>query len=211
MQLWLEHFGVSVSAISGVLAARGKKVDLFGVLVLALVTAFGGGTVRDVIAGDLPVVWIREPSLLINATIVALLMFFVRRVRELPRGFLVVADAFALALFTIVGTRKGVALDFAAPVAVMLGVITGVAGGILRDVLTGEVPMVFRPQIYLYATAALAGATAFVTLNHWWPNQPAVTVICTVAILGLRLAAINYRLKLPVLEETAPDQRNNPS
>jgi uncharacterized membrane protein YeiH len=172
------------------------------VLVLALVTAFGGGTVRDVIAGDLPVVWIREPSLLLNATIVALLTFFIRRVRELPRGFLLVADAFALALFTIVGTRKGVALDFAAPVAVMLGVITGVAGGILRDVLTGEVPMVFRPQIYLYATAALAGASVFVLWNHFTPNQPLVTFVCTGLILALRLAGIRLKLSLPVLEET---------
>src|SRR3954462_9463502 len=139
MQIWLEHFGVGVSAISGVLAARGKRVDLFGVLVLALVTAFGGGTVRDLLVGDLPVVWIREPAFLLNASIMALLTFFVRRVRELPRGFLLVADAFALALFTIIGTRKGVALQFAPPVAVLLGVVTGVAGGILRDVLTGEV------------------------------------------------------------------------
>ena len=201
MQLWLEHFGVAVSAISGVLAGRGKRVDLFGVLVLALVTAFGGGTLRDLLVGDLPVVWLREPVLLLNATVVALLTFFMRRVRELPRGFLLVADAFALALFTIVGTRKGVAMNFDAPVAVMLGVITGVAGGILRDVLTGEVPMVFRPQIYLYATAALLGGTAFVVANHWWPNQPAVTVLCTALILTLRLVGIRLKLSLPVLEE----------
>ena len=203
MQLWLEHFAVCVSAISGVLAARGKRVDLFGVLVLALVTAFGGGTVRDLLVGDLPVVWIREPSLLLNASVMALVTFFVRRVRALPRGFLLVADAFALALFTIVGTRKGVALDFAAPVAVMLGVITGVAGGILRDVLTGEVPMVFRPQIYLYATAALVGAAVFVIANRWWPNQPWVTVACTALILALRLAGIRLKLSLPVLETEA--------
>lgn len=202
MQLWLEHFGVGVSAISGVLAARGKKVDLFGVLVLALVTSFGGGTVRDVLSGDLPVAWIREPSFLANATITTFITFFVRRARELPRGFLLVADAFALALFTIVGTRKGVAMEFAAPVAVMLGVITGVAGGILRDVLTGDVPMVFRPQIYLYATAALAGAVVFVVWNRFAPNQPVVTVVCTLGILVLRLAAIKHRLKLPVMEET---------
>ena len=201
MQLWLEHFGVCVSAISGVLAARGKKVDLFGVLVLALVTSFGGGTVRDLLAGDLPVFWIRDPGLLYNAAITAFVTFFVRRVRELPRGFLLVADAFALALFTIVGTRKGVAMEFAAPVAVMLGVITGVAGGILRDVLTGEVPMVFRPQIYLYATAALAGAVAFVVWNHFAPNQPAATVVCTGLILALRLAGIRLKISLPVLEE----------
>src|SRR6185295_4853478 len=174
MQYLLDHFGISVGAISGVLAARGKKVDLFGVLVLALVTSFGGGTVRDVLVGDLPVVWIREPAFLLNATSVALVTFFVRRVRELPRSFLLVADAFALALFTIVGVRKGVALEFAAPVAVLLGVVTGVAGGILRDVLTGEVPLVFQPQIYLYATAALIGAAAFVTWDHWQPNRAIV-------------------------------------
>jgi len=201
VQTWLEHFGVSVSAISGVLAARGKRVDLFGVLVLALVTSFGGGTVRDVLVGDLPVVWIREPSFLLNASIVAIATFFVRRVRELPRTFLLVADAFALALFTIVGTRKGVALNFAPPVAVLLGVVTGVAGGILRDVLTGEVPLVFQPQIYLYATAALIGATAFVTLLKVWPNQPALTVLCTTMILALRLAGIRLKLSLPILEE----------
>jgi uncharacterized membrane protein YeiH len=200
MQIWLEHFGVAVSAISGVLAARGKKVDLFGVLVLALVTSFGGGTVRDVLIGDLPVVWMREPALLLNATAIAFVTFFVRRVRELPRSVLLVADACALALFTIVGTRKGVAMNFAPSVAVLLGVITGVAGGILRDVLTGEVPMVFRPQIYLYATAALAGGTAFVVLHHWWPNQPAVTVVCAGSILALRLVGIRLKLSLPVLE-----------
>ena len=200
MQLWLEHFGVCVSAISGVLAARGKRVDLFGVLVLALVTSFGGGTVRDLLVGDLPVVWIREPALLLNATITAFVTFFVRRVRELPRGFLLVADAFALALFTIVGTRKGVAMEFALPVAVLLGVVTGVAGGILRDVLTGEVPLVFQPQIYLYATAALAGSTAFVLLDARWPNLPGITVGCTALILALRLAGIRLKLSLPVLE-----------
>ena len=201
MQIWQEHFGVTVSAISGVLAARGKRVDLFGVLVLALVTAFGGGTVRDVLVGDLPVVWLREPSLLLNATITAVITFFVRRVQEIPRSVLLVADAFALALFTIVGTSKGVALGFTAPVAVLLGVVTGVAGGILRDVLTGEVPLVFQPKIYLYATAALAGATAFVLLLPVWPNQTAVTVVGTGLILTLRLAGIWLKLSLPVLDE----------
>jgi uncharacterized membrane protein YeiH len=198
--LWLEHFAVAVSAISGVLAARGKRVDLFGVLVLALATSFGGGTVRDLLVGDLPVVWIREPSMLLNASAVALLTFFVRRVREIPGGFLLVADAFALALFTIIGTRKGVALQFAPPVAVMLGVVTGVAGGIIRDVLTAEVPLVFRSQIYLYATASLIGATTFVTVLQWWPNPFLLTIICVALILALRLIGIRLKLTLPVLD-----------
>ena len=115
----LEHFGVFVSAITGVLAARGKQIDLFGVL--ALVTAFGGGTVRDVLVGDLPVAWLRGPALLINATLAALLTFFIARWRELPRRALLVADAFALAFFTMLGTQKGVALHFSPPVAVLLG------------------------------------------------------------------------------------------
>jgi uncharacterized membrane protein YeiH len=153
------------------------------------------------LVGDLPVVWIREPAFLLNATAVALVTFFVRRVRELPRTFLLVADAFALALFTIVGTRKGVSMEFAAPVAILLGVVTGVAGGILRDVLTGDVPLVFQPQIYLYATAALIGATAFVVWNHWASNRPAVTVACTGLILALRLAGIRLKLSLPTLDE----------
>jgi uncharacterized membrane protein YeiH len=199
VQLWLEHFAVGVSAISGVLAARGKRVDLFGVLVLALVTAFGGGTVRDLMVGDLPVVWLRDPAFLLNATATAVITFFVRRVREMPGSVLLVADAFALALFTIVGTRKGVALHFAAPVAALLGVVTGVAGGILRDVLTGEVPLVFQPQIYLYATAALAGATVFVVLHAGGPTA-AITVISAALILAMRLVGIRLKLALPVLE-----------
>src|SRR6266511_2416416 len=127
LQLLLEHIGISVAAITGVLAARGKRIDLFGVIVLALVTAFGGGTVRDVLMNDLPPVWLRVPDYLLNATFTAVAAFFVVHLRTLPPSVLLVADAFALALFTMIGTRKGVALEFSASVAVLLGVITGVA------------------------------------------------------------------------------------
>lgn len=199
-QLLLEHFGVFVSAITGVLAARGKKIDLFGVLVLALVTAFGGGTVRDVLVGDLPVVWLRGPGLLINATVAALLTFFVARFCKLPHRALLVADALALAFFTMLGTQKGVALHFSPPVAVLLGVVTGVAGGIARDILVGEVPMVFRPEIRLYATASLCGAVACVTLHSLGVGGLLVTLAGASLVLALRLAAIYWKLSLPVFE-----------
>lgn len=202
----LEHFAIGVAAITGVLAARGKGVDLFGVVVLALVTSFGGGTVRDLLVGDTPVAWLRNPAYLLNAGLVAVVTFFVRRLHKLPDRVLLVADAFALALFTIIGTRKGVALQFAAPVAVLLGVITGVAGGMLRDVLTGEVPLVFRPHIRLYATAAMAGAAVFVILIRWWPGQPAVTIIAVSLILALRLTGIWLKISLPVFQ---PDGASN--
>jgi len=196
----LEHFGVFVAAITGVLAARGKRVDLFGVLVLALVTAFGGGTVRDLLVGDLPVVWLRGPWFLLNASLAALLTFFVERWRNLPYGALLVADAFALALFTLIGTQKGLFMAFSAPVAILLGVVTGVAGGMLRDVLTGEVPLVFRPEIRLYATAALCGAAVCVGLNRLGVGQNAATLSGIGVVLALRLAGIWWKLSLPMFE-----------
>lgn len=200
LQPVLEHVGISVSAISGVLAARGRRIDLFGVVVLALVTAFGGGTVRDVLVGDVPVVWLRNPDYLLNATLTALVAFFTVRLRHLPRVALLVADAFALALFTMIGTRKGVSLELSASVAVLLGVVTGVTGGILRDVLTGEVPLVFQPEIHLYATAALLGSIAFVALRAAGVAEPLATVAGAAAVLFLRLAGIRWKISLPVFE-----------
>lgn len=200
LQLGLEHVGISVSAIGGVLAARGKCIDLFGVIVLALVTAFGGGTVRDLLMGDLPVVWLRTPDYLLNATLTALAAFLFVRMKPLPRRALLVADAFALALFTMIGTRKGVSLHLSFPVAVLLGVVTGVAGGILRDVLTGEVPLVFQPQIHLYATAALSGSIAFVALVGASVSEAKATLTGAAFVLALRLAGIRWKISLPILE-----------
>lgn len=196
----LEHFGIAVAAITGVLAARGKRIDLFGVLVLALVTAYGGGTVRDVLMGDLPPVWLRSSAYLLNATVTALVTFFVVRLRPLPERVLLVADACALALFTIIGVRKGITLDFIPAVAILLGVITGVAGGILRDVLLGEVPLVFRREINLYATAALGGAALYVGLHATGVAEQVAIMGGVAFTLALRLAGIRWKISLPLLE-----------
>src|SRR5438552_474972 len=204
LQLMLEHAGISVSAIGGVLAARGKRIDLFGALVLALVTAFGGGTVRDLLVGDTPVGWLRNPAYLFNATATAMVAFFAVRVWNFPRQVLLVADAFALALFTMIGARKGIALQFSGSVAVLLGVVTGVAGGILRDVVIGEVPLVFQPEIHLYATAALCGAGTFVALRHVGTADSSATIVGIALVLALRLAGIRWRLSLPLFDVRAP-------
>ena len=199
MEYILEHIGVSIAAITGVLAARGKQVDLFGVLVLALVTAFGGGTIRDVLLGKLPVFWMADQRYILNASVTAVVMFYLVRYHELPGLVLMVADAFAMALFTMIGTRKGVAFPVAPTIAVMLGVITGVAGGILRDLLIGEIPLVFRREIYLYATAAFGGAVAFVALTHQDPaNGKWNAILSTLVTLLLRLAGIKWRIRLPM-------------
>jgi uncharacterized membrane protein YeiH len=204
MQFLLEQFGVSVAAISGALAARGKQVDLFGVIVLALVTAFGGGTIRDLLL-DAPVFWIQHPGYLFNAFATAVMTFYLVRYRELPGTVLLVADAFALALFTMVGTRKGLSLGTPGSVAVVMGVITGVAGGIARDLLIGEIPLVFRREIYLYATAAFVGASVFVMLDHWGVNSQANMIVSTTTTLLLRLAGIRWRIALPLFRPRAAD------
>lgn len=203
----IEHFAVGACALTGVLAARGKGLDLFGVLVLAVVAAFGGGTVRDVLVGDMPVAWLKDPSFLYTALTTGLVSFFVTRAWQPPARLLDIADAFSLALFNMVGARKGLALGFAGSVAVMLGVITGVAGGIVRDALIGRVPVVFRRDTYFYATAAAAGGLVYAVLHRgagWGANASETCGIAT--CLGLRLAALRWRLALPAMDGTTrPD------
>ena len=198
---FLDHFAVAVSALSGVLAARGKSLDLFGVLVLALVTALGGGSLRDMLAGDGAVAWLRMPELFTTVCITAGLGFFGCRWWRTPVKLLNIADALALCSFAVAGTRKGLALGFAPVVSITLGVITGVAGGIIRDTLTGSVPLVFRKDTYLYATAAMFGGLAYCLLLEKLGDNQATWIAVSSAIL-LRLGSIRYRISLPSFEST---------
>lgn len=197
MPPWIEYFAVSVCAISGVLAAEGKRMDLFGVIVLALVTAVGGGTVRDLCLGAQPVFWIKQPLHVWTALIAAVGTFVLVRFAHMPRRLLLLADAFGLALFGIAGTEKALAFGVPGVVAVLLGVVTGVAGGILRDVLRCEVPWVFQAEVDLYATAVFAGALVFVLLRQWFPASESDRYIGMAVILALRLVAMRWKLRLP--------------
>jgi uncharacterized membrane protein YeiH len=208
MQSLFEHLGVAVAAITGVLAARGKRVDLFGVLVLALVTAFGGGTIRDLTLGARPVFWVRDSGYVITGVATAFVAFFIVRRRPVPGTALLLADAFALSFFTILGAEKALLCDVAPHIAVAMGVITGVAGGMCRDVLTGEIPMVFRREIHIYATASAIGAGCFVLMQAWHPSRSPALIAGTLITLGLRLAGIRWRLGLP--EFDGPPRDNPP-
>jgi uncharacterized membrane protein YeiH len=203
MPLWVEHFAVAVCAISGVLAAEGRRMDLFGALVLALVTAVGGGTIRDLCLG-VEVFWIKNPAHVTTALVAALVTFVLVRFIRTPHRALLIADAFGLALFGIVGTEKALILGSPGLVAIMMGVITGVAGGMIRDVLTGEIPLVFRPHIHLYATAAMLGAGVFVLAQKAALGADASFILGALVTLALRLAAIRWRLALPVFRDPAP-------
>ena len=203
MQYFLEHLATCVSAISGVLSARGKRVDLFGVVVLALVTALGGGTLRDTILDLRPVFWVDDSSYVVTATLCALATFFIARfwtsLSPLADGALQLADAASLALFTLVGTEKGMSAGVPPVVGMAMGVITGTAGGMIRDTLVGEIPMVFRRQIYLYATASLAGAAVFVGLRGIVESN-LLRLLAIFTVFGLRLAAIWWKIYLPAFE-----------
>ena len=186
MLYWLEQLGVAVAAITGVLAARGKRVDLFGVVVLAVVTAFGGGTIRDLTLGDSPVFWVRDGNYILTAVAAALVTFVVARFHEFSVRALLLADAVSLAFFTMIGVKKALIFAAPAPVAVTMGIITGVAGGILRDILTGEIPYVFRKEIYFYATASLCGAVVFVLIHNSLASPQVSVLIGAAVTLRLR-------------------------
>jgi len=192
----LDLFGVVVFAVAGSLAAGRKHMDLFGVVILALVTALGGGTLRDLTLGISPVFWASDPLYILVAVAAAILTFILARSFDLPNRLLLIADAFGLAIFTVIGVRKALGVGVHPGIAVMMGVMTGVAGGMIRDVLSGEIPLILRREIY--ATASLCGAGAFVGLLHVFPETPLSTIAAVGVILCVRLAAIRWNVSLPV-------------
>ncbi len=192
----LDLFGVAIFAITGSLAAGKKHMDLFGVVVLATVTALGGGTVRDMILGIGPAFWVTDPTYLIVVVIAAITTFLLVRIKNLPAKALIVADAIGLAVFTIVGTEKAINADVSASISVVMGVTTGVFGGMVRDVLAGEIPLILRKEIY--ATASLCGAIVFYVIFAIFELETPAVFASFLVILALRLAAIKWNISLPV-------------
>ena len=195
---WLDLFGIVVFALSGALMAGRYKLDPFGVVVLASVTAIGGGTIRDVIL-DTPVFWITNTIYLYVILITAVLtILIIRRPKRIPKRFLLIADAFGLALFAVLGTEKALSLGVPVTVAVIMGTITGVAGGMIRDVLCNVIPMILRQEIY--ATAAILGGSLFALFQHLgWPEDIAL-ITAMLGALALRLAAIYWQVSLPAFQ-----------
>ncbi|HST59259.1 MAG TPA: trimeric intracellular cation channel family protein [Longimicrobium sp.] len=194
----LDLIGVSVFAISGALAAGRKSLDLLGVVVIAVVTAIGGGTLRDLLLDRHPIFWIADPAYVVVIAATALAtVAWTRRFRP-PVNTLVIADALGLAMFSVAGAAVAQGAGLSAPIVIIMGTMTGTAGGMLRDVLTNEIPMILRPEMELYATAAIAGIGLYLVLESAGvPRVPAALAGMT-AIAGLRFAAIRGNLKLPV-------------
>ncbi len=204
----LDFVGVAVFAMSGALAAGRKRLDLLGVVVIAAVTAVGGGPIRDLLLARHPVFWIADPVYLyIILATAALTMLYTRRFRP-PDRLLLVADALGLGLFTISGTQVGEHAGLAGIAAVLMGTVTGAAGGVIRDVLTAQIPLILR-RGQIYATAAIAGAALYLILEAAGLDRGAAALIGMLTVVGLRLAAIIWRITLPVFS-VDPDERTGP-
>ncbi len=197
--LLLDLLGVAVFAVSGALAAGRRRMDIFGVVVLATVTAVGGGTLRDLLLGSSPVFWVRQPVYLLVAAGAGIFTFFAAHRRTIDGTLLNWADALGLSLFAVTGAQLSARVSDSPLIIILMGVVTATAGGVIRDVLANRVPLIFRSD--LYATAALCGAGT-------WYLLVALAVPVEMALFGggaitlaLRLGAMRWHWSLPVFPD----------
>ncbi|WP_413699806.1 trimeric intracellular cation channel family protein [Psychromonas sp. KJ10-10] len=195
-----DMIGVIVCAISGVLVATRLRMDPFGIIVLAGVTGIGGGTLRDMMMGATPVFWIVDNNYIyVIITTAVISVYWLHRIHRFPVFLLPIFDAFGLAIFTIVGAQKALAFGFSGPVAIVMGRITGVVGGMIRDLLSGQIPFVLQKEIY--ATASILGAVLYVACHYFGLSQIIAMLIAMLGTLTLRLSAIYWHLSLPVFNQ----------
>ncbi|HMP74289.1 MAG TPA: trimeric intracellular cation channel family protein [Kiritimatiellia bacterium] len=189
---------IAVFAMSGALTAGRKKFDVFGVLVVAVATAIGGGTIRDLLLDRNPIFWIADTNYLAVASIAAGLTVIYTRFHRPPVRLLTHADTIGMAWFTISGARIAESVGVSPGVCVLMGCITGVAGGVIRDIFCGETPMLLRDR-ELYATAAIAGAALYLLLYRRIGLDLNLSVLAGVLlIILLRTGALHLKLRMPV-------------
>jgi uncharacterized membrane protein YeiH len=192
---WLDLFSVAVIAASGALSASRKEMDLGGFALIGVVTGIGGGTVRDLVLGYSPVFWVERPEYLGICLAVAIAVFFIAPYVGQRWKWLLWADAIGLGLYTVVGADKALAMGASGLIAAGTGVITATFGGVIRDVLCAEIPLILRKEIY--ATAAAAGATVYVLLHAAGIGYIAGLAIAGGLTFGIRAVAIAWSLSLP--------------
>ena len=194
----LDLIGTAIFAITGALAAGRKRMDVFGVVVLGCVTALGGGTLRDVILGNYPVFWVSDTTYLKVAVIVAISTFVLVQRWRLPTIFLIYADAVGLAVFTVIGFQKGFIATHVYSISIVMGMTTGVVGGIIRDVLSAEIPLILRREIY--ASASLGGGALLALLSYLQLPSFFTVLAAVLTTLVIRLAALHWQLSLPLFK-----------
>ena len=195
---FIEILGTIAFAISGSLAAMNKKLDPFGVFVIAFVTAVGGGTLRDVMIGRTPVAWMTELDYVyLNVMGYALALIF-RKKLDRFRISLFLFDTIGLGVFTLIGLQKGLETGLHPAICIALGTMTACFGGVIRDILCNEIPVIFRREIY--ATICLAGGILFFVLKRFDLNENVLSITVAVFMIALRILAVTYRWTLQPVE-----------
>jgi len=192
----LTYLAVSASAISGVLEARKHEMDVVGATTVAFVTAFGGGSLRDLLLGRTPIFWLVDPWLSITTFGISIIFFYL--IDQVSEKLLFIPDALGLGFFSILGATFALQMGLSLLVASLMGVVTGVFGGILRDVLCNKIPSIFRRDTELYATCSFIGTWVFILLISLHVDASIASWIGTFTVFGLRILAIRYRLTLPL-------------
>jgi uncharacterized membrane protein YeiH len=195
----LDILGTMAFAISGALTAINKKMDPFGVFVIAFVTAVGGGTLRDVLIGHTPVGWMKD----LDYVYVIIAGFFItlifRKKLDKLRVSLFLFDTIGLGVFTLIGLEKGIENGLHPVICIALGTMTACFGGVIRDILCNEIPVIFRKEIY--ATICIVGGCFFFLLRNWNVPQDVQYLAVSGIIIAIRLLAVNYKWSLPALEK----------
>ncbi|MDZ7770196.1 MAG: trimeric intracellular cation channel family protein [Woeseiaceae bacterium] len=201
----LEMIGTAVFAISGALAASRAGMDVFGFSVLALMPAVGGGTLRDIVLGRLPVFWVEDNSYVAVALIAAIVVYFFANRPGFRKTLLIWMDAAGLALFAVLGTEIALGMGTSTLIAVMMGVSTAVLGGMIRDIISNEIPMVLTGEIY--ATAAFVASIAYILASQAGIGRTWALVIGVAAGFAVRAVSIVFHLSLPrsTPRTTGPD------
>jgi uncharacterized membrane protein YeiH len=196
IQYVLEVLGTGFFAISGALAANDKaKPDWFGASFIGFITSIGGGSMRDILLGSYPLVWVNDIHF-VYAIIVGVILasVFFKLLIQLRRTFFLF-DTVGIAMFTIVGTEKAMSLGVNPIIAAIMGMFSAVMGGVIRDVLTNEIPIIFKKEIY--ATACLAGAIVYLSLDYLGCERNLSFLIAALLIIFIRIVAVKKNLSLP--------------
>ena len=202
----LDWLGLTIFSITGALVASRKRMDIVGFALLGSVTGIGGGTIRDVLLGIQPIFWIKQPLYVLTCVAVSCATFFFAHILQHRYRYLLWLDAVGLALFAITGAGNAYAHGAASTISVAMGIATATFGGIIRDILGGESPIILRQEIYI--TAALVGATVFVGLMDSGASQDVAVALGFIAALALRVAGLHWGLSLPRYQPKAGTQQD---
>lgn len=191
----LDILGTISFAISGALAAMDRKLDLFGIFIIAFVTATGGGMLRDVLIGETPVTWMENTVYIYLIGVVTILSIVFRKNIVHLKKSLFLFDTIGLGIFTITGVEIGIRNELDPIICIALGAMTGTFGGVIRDILCNEIPVIFRKEIY--ATACLVGGLVFISMYNIGVNKDIIYLSTSLIVISIRLLVVKYHISLP--------------